>query len=201
MMVASSGACNPHCAFLSHRVTAVALARHGPSMYKRPVATYAVGDIQGCMSSFERLLGTLDFRPGRDRLWLVGDLVNRGPRSLDVLRWCVRNAEHIVAVLGNHDLHCLARAASTAAPKKRDTLDDVLAAPDRDVLIDWLRAQPLVHVEAGYLMVHGGLHPGWTVGHIRHLAAEIEAGLRGPDWIRFLAQVGGDPPRWSETLT
>ena len=170
-------------------------------MYKRPVATYAVGDIQGCMSSFERLLAKLDFRPGRDRLWLVGDLVNRGPRSLDVLRWCVRNAGDIVAVLGNHDLHCLARAAGTAGPKKRDTLDDVLAAPDREALIDWLRAQPLVHVEAGYLMVHGGLHPGWTVAHIRTLAAEIEAGLRGPDWTRFLAQVGGDPPRWSETLT
>ena len=177
------------------------VARHDASRYKRSVAIYAVGDIQGCMSSFERLLGLIDFAPGRDRLWLVGDLVNRGPRSLDVLRWAHHHDPHVVVVLGNHDLHLLGRAAGVASPKRRDTLDEVLAAPDRETLLDWLRTRPLVHVEAGFLLVHGGLHPGWTVPHIRALAAEIEVGLRAPSWMRWLSQVGGDPPAWSETLT
>src|SRR2546430_4285997 len=109
------------------------------------MATYAIGDIQGCMSSLERLLASLPLGDD-DRIWLVGDLVNRGPRSLDVLRWARSMDDRAVCVLGNHDLHLLARVAGAPA-KKRDTLDDVLAAPDRDALIDWLRARPLVHVE------------------------------------------------------
>src|SRR5688572_27562554 len=142
------------------------------------MALYAIGDIQGCMDSLERLLAAIDYQRGRDRLWLVGDLVNRGPRSLDTLRWARDQGDSVVAVLGNHDLHLLARAAGTADAKRRDSLDDVLAAPDCDELIDWLRARPLLHVEDGHVLVHAGLHPRWTVARASALAGELEAGLR-----------------------
>jgi bis(5'-nucleosyl)-tetraphosphatase (symmetrical) len=165
------------------------------------VARYAIGDVQGCMASLERLLALIDFRPARDELWLVGDLVNRGPRSLDVLRW-VRDHDTIVTcVLGNHDLHLLARAAGAAGAKKRDTLDEVLAAPDCDRLIEWLRHQPLVHLDFTHLLVHAGLHPSWTANEARALASEIEQELRGPSWRAFLAKLGnGPPPRWDPRL-
>jgi bis(5'-nucleosyl)-tetraphosphatase (symmetrical) len=169
------------------------------SGYKRSVATYAVGDIQGCMSSLERLLALIDYQPARDSLWLVGDLVNRGPRSLDVLRWASRQ-DSAVVVLGNHDLHLLRRVAGVAGAKKRDTLDDVLAAPDRDRLVDWLRRQALVHVTADHLMVHGGLHPRWTAAKARALAAEIEDGLQGVGWKRWVGELEGEPPLWREEL-
>jgi bis(5'-nucleosyl)-tetraphosphatase (symmetrical) len=170
-----------------------------PSGYKRGVATYAVGDIQGCMSSLERLLALIDYQPARDSLWLVGDLVNRGPRSLDVLRWASRQ-DSAVVVLGNHDLHLLRRAAGVAGAKKRDTLDEVLAAPDRGRLVDWLRAQQLVHVTGEHIMVHGGLHPRWTAAQARALGAEIETVLRGADWKRWVAALEGEPPPWREDL-
>jgi bis(5'-nucleosyl)-tetraphosphatase (symmetrical) len=144
------------------------------------MATWAIGDIQGCMDELERLLDAIAFDPASDRLWLVGDLVNRGPRSLDVLRWA-RRVEP-VCVLGNHDLHLLRRVAGVAGPKKRDTLDEVLAAPDRDELVDWLRRRPLVHVEDERVLVHAGLHPAWTVKKARKLAREFEEGLAGDDW-------------------
>jgi bis(5'-nucleosyl)-tetraphosphatase (symmetrical) len=178
------------------------------------VARYAIGDIQGCMASLERLLALIDFAPGRDELWLVGDLVNRGPRSLDVLRWAVAHDAAVTCVLGNHDLHLLARVAGAAGAKKRDTLDDVLAARDRGRLVDWLRAQPLFHAEGSLAMVHAGLHPRWTVGEARACAAEIEHELGAPTWRAFLAQIhdrGGDggetrskgaprPAPWSDRL-
>src|SRR5450432_4875479 len=125
------------------------------------MATYAIGDIQGCMTTLERLLARLALGPA-DRVWLVGDLVNRGPRSLDVLRWAIGMGERAVVVLGNHDLHLLSRAAGASKAKKRDTLDDVLAAPDLGALCDWLRTRPLIHVDAGHVMVHAGLHPRWS---------------------------------------
>jgi bis(5'-nucleosyl)-tetraphosphatase (symmetrical) len=165
------------------------------------MAVYAVGDIQGCMDSFERLLGAIAHDPAHDRLWLVGDLVNRGPRSLDVLRWARDQGDRITAVLGNHDLHLLARAAGVAEAKRRDSLDDVLAAPDRDQLIDWLRHRPLLHVEDGHVLVHAGLHPRWTVERARTLAGELEAGLRSPEWRTWLGQLGGAAPAWSDSLT
>lgn len=166
------------------------------------MATWAIGDLQGCASSLERLLATVGFGDG-DRVWLVGDLVNRGPRSLDALRWAKGLGDRAVVVLGNHDLHLLARAAGVAGPKKRDTLDDVLAAPDRDELIEWLRRRPLVHVEAGRAMVHAGLAPSWSVAQARALAGEIEAALAGDDWKAWLAgAVGKDAPRaWDDRLT
>ena len=164
------------------------------------MATYAIGDIQGCMASLDRLLALIDFSPAEDRLWLVGDLVNRGPRSLDVLRWAYEHDKLITCVLGNHDLHLLARAAGAAAEKKRDTLDDVLRARDADRLLEWLRARPLIHVEGKHVLVHAGLHPQWTIDDARARAAEIERELRAPTWRAFLAQLQGPTPRWDERL-
>ena len=154
------------------------------------------------MSSLERLLALIDYSPSRDQLWFVCDLVNRGPRSLDVLCWAHGHDAGITCVLGNHDFHLLARAAGAAREKKRDTLDEVLAAPDGDRLIDWLRHRPLLHVDGAHLVVHAGLHPRWTVEDARGLAAEIEYELRGPGWRAFLARIGGSgpPPRWDPRL-
>jgi bis(5'-nucleosyl)-tetraphosphatase (symmetrical) len=164
------------------------------------MALYAIGDIQGCMSSLERLLKIIQFTPQGDRLWLVGDLVNRGPRSLDVLRWAYEHEDVVTCVLGNHDIHLLARAAGAVGEKKRDTLDDVLAARDLDRLLEWLRSRPLFHVDGKYAMVHGGLHPAWTIDDARARAAEIETQLRAPTWRAFLAQLQGPTPRWDQRL-
>src|SRR5262245_22925197 len=130
------------------------------------------------MASLERLLALISFSPSSDRLWLVGDLVNRGPRSVDVLRWAHEHDHAITSVLGNHDLHLLARAAGAAEEKKRDTIDDVLHARDCDRLIEWLRARPMLHVEGTYVLVHGGLHPQWTVDDAKARAIEVEEQLR-----------------------
>ena len=151
------------------------------------MARYAIGDIQGCMASLDRLLGLIDYKPNVDQLWLVGDLVNRGPRSLDVLRWARELGPSVTCVLGNHDLHLLARAAGAAAPKRLDTLDEVLAAPDCDRLIDWLRTRPLIYVDQTHVVVHAGLHPRWTIEDAQARAAEIERELRGPSWRAILA--------------
>ncbi|NVB78772.1 MAG: symmetrical bis(5'-nucleosyl)-tetraphosphatase [Kofleriaceae bacterium] len=164
------------------------------------MALYAIGDIQGCMSSLERLLSTISFSPQTDRLWLVGDLVNRGPRSLDVLRWAMELGPAVTCVLGNHDIHLLARAAGAVPEKKRDTLDDVLAARDLDRVLDWVRSRPLVHVEDNYVMVHGGLHPRWTAEDARARGAEIERELRAPTWRTFVGQLQGTAPRWDDSL-
>ena len=154
------------------------------------------------MASLERLLSLIDFSPARDELWLVGDLVNRGPRSLDVLRWAMKLGDRVTCVLGNHDIHLLARAADAEGEKKRDTLDDVLHANDRDRLIDWLRARPLLVHDDRFALVHGGLHPKWTVAEARALAGELEEQLRAPTWRSFLAQQKGhgQPPRWHAGL-
>jgi bis(5'-nucleosyl)-tetraphosphatase (symmetrical) len=151
------------------------------------------------MDTFERLLAALSFDPTADRLWLVGDLVNRGPRSLAVLRWVRAQGDAVVCVLGNHDLHLLARAAGAPA-KRRDTLDEVLAAPDRDELVDWLRTQPLLHDEAPWVLVHAGLHPRWSVAMARELAAEVEEELRGPRWRELVLAMEGPYQPWSPEL-
>jgi bis(5'-nucleosyl)-tetraphosphatase (symmetrical) len=164
------------------------------------VARYAIGDVQGCFASLQRLLALIDWSPQRDELWLVGDLVNRGPRSLDTLRWVVEHESRVTVVLGNHDLHFLARAAGAANAKKRDTLDELLAAKDRDRLVDWLRRRPLAHVDGAHIMVHAGIHPAWTVEATRERAAEIEHELAGPSWRAFLAHRRGPPPRWNPRL-
>ena len=147
------------------------------------------------------MLHAVSFDPAQDRLWFVGDLVNRGPDSLACLRFVKSLGAAAVAVLGNHDLHLLCVAAGVEAPKKHDTLTDVLEAPDRDALLDWLRACPLMHVEGRYAVVHAGLLPEWSVARAQLLAAEVEAALAGPDYRSFLARLYGDHPgRWDESL-
>jgi bis(5'-nucleosyl)-tetraphosphatase (symmetrical) len=165
------------------------------------VATYAIGDIQGCYRTLRRLLERVRFDPEADRLWLVGDLVNRGPRSLEVLRWARELGDRVTAVLGNHDIHLLGRAFGTRAPKSRDTLDAVLEAPDRDELIDWLRHLPLLHHEGGFVLVHAGLLPAWTRERATELAREAETVLRSPAPRRLLeALVASRTPAWRKGL-
>lgn len=151
------------------------------------MARYAIGDIQGCFAPLQRLLRRLDYRADRDSLWLVGDLVNRGPQSLEVLRWAMQQGEAVTAVLGNHDLHLLGRAAGVVEAKKRDTLDEVLAAPDLPLLTDWLRNRPLLHRDEKFLMLHAGLLPQWTVGQALRQARQCEATLQSGEYVKLLA--------------
>lgn len=169
------------------------------------MAVYAIGDIQGCDDEFAQLLATLDFSPSRDTLWLVGDLVNRGPRSLAVLRRVKALGSAVITVLGNHDLHLLALALSPQEPiKAKDTLQQVLGAPDRDELIEWLRHQPLLHHDAklGYTMVHAGLPPQWDLATAQACARELEAALRDKRRCRelFAHMYGDKPNHWSDDL-
>jgi bis(5'-nucleosyl)-tetraphosphatase (symmetrical) len=165
------------------------------------MATYAIGDLQGCYAPLERLVRSFDFDPARDRLWFTGDLVNRGPDSLACLRFVKDLGQAAVTVLGNHDLHLVCVAEGVEKRKKRDTLEDVLAAPDRDELVAWLRQRPLLHVDDGRVLVHAGLLPQWTVARARSLAAEVEERLRGPDYRGLLEKMYGDQPdRWSDEL-
>jgi len=127
------------------------------------MATWVIGDIHGCWRTLQGLLEKIEWNPTRDDLWLVGDLVNRGPDSLAVLRWAVDHSDQVTAVLGNHDLHLLARACGIATAKKSDTLDEVLEAPDRDDLLEWLRRLPLMHQFGRFVLVHAGLAPEWNI--------------------------------------
>jgi bis(5'-nucleosyl)-tetraphosphatase (symmetrical) len=166
-----------------------------------PEIPVAIGDLQGCHDAFERLLAQLDLDITTP-IWLTGDLINRGPASLDTLRSIIALGDRVTTVLGNHDLHLLAIAAGVHTPKKGDTLDDILAAPDFEDLVDWLRNKPLAHFDAGFLMVHAGVLPDWTVDQTLSLAAEVEKKLRGPKWKQFLKNLwGNEPARWSDKLT
>ena len=158
------------------------------------MATWAIGDVQGCFETLRRLLARIGGPPRGDRVVLVGDLVNRGPRSLDVLRWAADADERVEAVLGNHDVHLLARAVGVAGAAPRDTLDEVLAAPDRDALLGWLRARPLLLREGESVVVHAGLHPRWSVAEAEALARRAEAELRGPAAPNALASIHGRYP-------
>jgi bis(5'-nucleosyl)-tetraphosphatase (symmetrical) len=163
--------------------------------------TYAIGDIHGCFATLEELLARIRFEPEQDRLWLVGDLVNRGPRSLEVLRWARGLGHRAVTVLGNHDLHLLALAAGVARPRRGDTLAEVLAAPDAGELLSWLRHRPLLHREGNRILVHAGLLPAWTLAAAERAAREAEAGLRGEQWGALLAALRhGSFPGWSADL-
>ncbi len=165
------------------------------------MAHYAIGDIQGCHFEFCQLLELIGFAPATDRLWLVGDLVNRGPESLAVLREVMSLGDSAVSVLGNHDFHLLTIAAGHRPPLREDTLDAILAAPDRDALIDWLKRRPLVAVEDDKLLVHAGLLPDWTSATALMLSREVEAKLASPDADRFLGVLYGDEPRaWRDDL-
>jgi bis(5'-nucleosyl)-tetraphosphatase (symmetrical) len=167
--------------------------------------TYAIGDIQGCCDEFEALLAQLRFDPARDRLWLTGDLVNRGPRSLDVLRLVKRLGSAAITVLGNHDLHLLAAALAPGEKlKPQDTLGPILSAPDRDELLKWLRSRPLLHHDAklGYTMLHAGLPPQWDLATAQSCARELEQALRDDErCIELFTHMYGDKPnRWSDDL-
>ena len=165
------------------------------------MAIYAIGDIQGCFGPFQQLLEIIDFNPGKDTLWLTGDLVNRGPQSLEVLRWVFRHQDNVEMVLGNHDLHLLAVAEGFGKIHNDDTLMDILNASDGKVLLDWLRCQPLMLSGHGYAMVHAGLLPECSIDKALRLAEEVEDGLSGPHYRDFLSRLyGNKPTRWSDEL-
>ena len=161
------------------------------------MAVYAIGDIQGCYDEFRRLLDQLDFSPGADRLWLTGDLVNRGPGSLATLRFVRELGEHAITVLGNHDLHLLAVAAGRE-PRAGDTLAPILAAPDRDELLAWLAGRPLLHEDPllRFSMVHAGLPPQWDMARARIEARAVEGALVEAPAAFLSAMYGDEPDRW-----
>ena len=152
------------------------------------MTVYAVGDIQGCYDPLRRLLDKVHFEPGRDQLWIAGDMVNRGPDSLATLRYLKSLGNHCIAVLGNHDLHLLGVASRVRRVKKKDTLGPILSAPDRDALIDWLRHRPLLHhdAERKVTMVHAGIPPIWNVKQASLYANKLEKALRADDYADFL---------------
>ena len=164
------------------------------------MATYAIGDVQGCHETLVRLLARIQFDRRKDRIWLVGDLVNRGPRSLEVLRWATDLGDRVTAVLGNHDLHLIARADGSAPRKNRDTLDDVLDAPDRDDLVGWLAGRPVLHHEDTTVLVHAGLLPQWTVPVAKGLARELEAAIADPDARRAVLSHRPESAQWDDSL-
>ncbi len=167
------------------------------------MAVYAIGDVQGCYIPLQELLTRLHFDPARDYLWFTGDLVNRGPQSLEVLRFVKGLGERAVCVLGNHDLHLLAVAAGKAITKKRDTLVEILCAPDRDELLHWLRSRSLLHhdPDLGYTLIHAGLLPPWNLAQAQRLAQETETMLRGDKHQEFFRHMYGDlPDHWNENL-
>lgn len=170
------------------------------------MALYLIGDVQGCDGPLQQLLAKIDFSPSRDTLVLLGDLVNRGPASADVLRRIQRLGGSVRSLLGNHDLHLLGVANSVRKSGRKDTLGGVLGAPDADALLEWLRHQHLaLHESIGggdLLMVHAGVPPQWSLDDTLASAAELEAVLRGPDWGEFLQTMyGNEPAVWSASLT
>ena len=166
------------------------------------MAIYAIGDVQGCYRELRDLLEVVRFDPGSDQLWLVGDLVNRGPASLDVLRFVRSLGSAAKVVLGNHDLYLLKVAFGNAGKRKRnDTLQELIDATDAPRLLDWLRRRPLMHVDGEFAMVHAGLLPCWTVAQARVLAAEVEAVLGGDRFKDLLTNMWGNTPaEWSDAL-
>ena len=172
------------------------------------MAVYAIGDIQGCYAELMALLETIEFDATSDQLWFTGDLVNRGPESLRVLRFVrdlnERTPSAAITVLGNHDLHLLAVAQGEGRQHRSDTLDEILAAPDRESLLDWLRRQPLLHHDTalGITLIHAGLPPQWSLRASQQYAVEVETVLRGENYREFFAHMyGNHPDQWQENLT
>ena len=169
------------------------------------MATYAVGDVQGCLQPLKCLLERVSFNPAVDRLWLVGDLVNRGPESLETLRFLYSIRQSLVCVLGNHDLHLLAAWHNVERLKKSDTLREIIEAPDADLLFHWLRQQKLLHYDEarGIAMAHAGIPPQWTLGQAHGLAAEVEEVLRDDGRLKLYldGMYGNEPNKWSKRLT
>jgi bis(5'-nucleosyl)-tetraphosphatase (symmetrical) len=167
------------------------------------MATYAVGDLQGCLKPLECLLQQVNFDPAADYLWLAGDLINRGPESLATLRFVYNLRERVSCVLGNHDLHLLAVADNYRQPSRGDTLNDILAAPDRAELLGWLGRQPLLHHDPAlnFTMVHAGIPPQWSLAQAQACAREVEAVLQGPLRHDFFSTMyGNNPDVWSDSL-
>jgi len=165
------------------------------------MANYMIGDVQGCDEALGRLLATIDFSPSRDTLYLLGDLVNRGPQSLAVLRRLMALEGSAHCLLGNHDLHLLATAHGVRKPHRSDTVADILGAPDRNELLDWLRHRPMALHAHGWLMVHAGVLPQWDLNQALALAGEVESVLRSPDWTNFFNDMyGNQPDFWSDSL-
>jgi bis(5'-nucleosyl)-tetraphosphatase (symmetrical) len=168
------------------------------------VAIYAIGDVQGCYSELQRLLEKIYFDPEHDQLWFCGDLVNRGPESLQTLQFVKSLGESAISVLGNHDLHLLALHHGVNKVRDSSSLQPILDSPQRDELMDWLQGLPLLHYDKTHkaLLVHAGIHPDWGLSKARKLAAEVEAALRGTEAGKFLNKMYGNTPRtWSEDLT
>lgn len=168
------------------------------------MASYAIGDLQGCYQELLDLLELIQFDDRHDRLLLVGDLVNRGPNSLAVLRFLKELKDDTIIVLGNHDLHLLATAGQPQKKHPKDTLDEIINAPDKDELLDWLRHKPLLHddKETGYLLLHAGIPPQWDKVYSLELAAEIHAQLSQDDYTQlFQNMYGKEPLSWSEELS
>lgn len=168
------------------------------------MTVYAIGDLQGCLDQFQALLEKIAFDPQRDRLWLAGDLVSRGPKSLETLRYVRDLGDAAVAVLGNHDLNLLAVAEGKGRNKSKDRIEPVLKAPDRDELLHWLRHQSLLHYDPhlNYAMVHAGLAPQWRLEDALACAREVEDCLRGPDHVQLLTNMyGSQPDLWREELS
>lgn len=169
------------------------------------MAIWAIGDVQGCCDELEVLLDRVAFNPSRDQLWFAGDLVNRGPRSLDTLRLVKSLGNSALTVLGNHDLHLLALASHSGERlKAQDTLDDILQAPDRDELLGWLIRQPLLHHDAALnlTLIHAGLPPQWDLATAQRCAQEVEIELRDPTraLALFKHMYGDEPSEWDDAL-
>ena len=166
------------------------------------MATYAIGDVQGCYDELRKLLAAAGFRRGRDRLWFVGDLVNRGPKSLEVLRFVSSLGDAAVTVLGNHDLHLVAQYEGVEKLKENDTFQDVLDAPDSRELVGWLRKRPMMHADGGFAMVHAGILPGWSIDRALELGGEVEKALAARDYRDFLQRMYGSRPNaWRDDLS
>ncbi|SFF95553.1 symmetrical bis(5'-nucleosyl)-tetraphosphatase [Neptunomonas qingdaonensis] len=166
------------------------------------MATYAIGDIQGCFDEFQNLLELINFGQN-DKLWLCGDLVNRGPKSLQTLRFIKELGVQAHMVLGNHDLHLLAVHYDITRKKKSDTLDEILCAPDREELMQWLQQQPLLHTDSrlNFTMVHAGIPPGWSINNAQKKAQEVENILRSAKAQAFFEHMyGNKPEKWSNDL-
>lgn len=165
------------------------------------MAIYAIGDVQGCFDELLRLLDFIAFNENTDQLWFAGDLVNRGPKSLETLRFVKGLGDAATTVLGNHDMHLLAASCTQKIAQKKDSLTQVLEAPDRDELIDWLRHRPLFHYNDDFCLVHAGLPPQWDFKKTKKMAALVEQTLRSPDYPVFLKQMYGNKPNvWSSSL-
>ena len=168
------------------------------------MATYAIGDVQGCYKQLQQLLEHIKFNPDKDKLWFAGDIVNRGPNSLKTLRFIRSLGDNAITVLGNHDLHLLAIANGRGKQGRKDTIKDILQAPDRNQLLDWLQHRPLMHYDEdlNICLVHAGIHPRWTITQALQRASEVESILQSKKAHEFFHHMYGDkPPKWSDKLS